>query len=98
MSLYAADGSTNVTVVDGSAWTGLYAADGSYNVVQADGTSYVGLMNNCGAYNVFLSTSEDDPLVLGYIHPCGAINVSTDTYIPETFKVTVVDGEFDTGE
>jgi hypothetical protein len=52
MSLYAADGSLNVTVVAGSSYTGLYAADGSLNVIAAPGGSYVGAYHACGALYV----------------------------------------------
>lgn len=51
MSLYASDGSLNVSVVAGSSYTGLYAADGSLNVIASPGT-YVGLKHPCGALYV----------------------------------------------
>lgn len=90
MSLYAADGSFNVTVVDGTTIGGLQAADGSYNVVQVDGTSIVGLHHACGAYNVVHGTVGsiyDSPH-----HACGAYYVSVSPYLPNTMQVTVVSG------
>jgi hypothetical protein len=89
MSLYAADGSWNVTVVDGSTFTGLYAPDGSYNVVEVDGTSIAGLYAPCGAYNVFVS----DGTYTGFYHPSGAINVSVSPYELSTVRVTAVSGD-----
>ena len=88
MSLYASDGSFNVTVVDGTAITGLYAADGSYNVVQVDGTDYTGIMAPCGAFNVFVYTSGQPASRA----PCGAFMISEDPYVSGTMKVTVVSG------
>jgi len=56
MSFYAADGSWNVTVVDGSTYTGLYAADGSVNVIKSPGGTYVGAFHPCGAWYVTTTT------------------------------------------
>ena len=90
MSLYAADGSINVTIVDGSTYTGLYAPDGSWNVI-TDGSQ--GLYHPCGAYRVTIVSgseytgiqaadgswnavvAESDGLQGGY-HPCGAIRMT----------------------
>lgn len=94
MNFYAADGSTNVTVVDGTTYVGAYAADGSINVFQVDGTTAVPLKHASGALNVFVTTAADDPLALGGQHPCGAANVSVSPYVSETVKVTVVTGAF----
>lgn len=58
MTIRAADGSLNVTVVSGSSHTGLYAADGSINVIQSPGGSYVGLFHPCGAMYVTSNTSN----------------------------------------
>ena len=88
MSLYATDGSFNVTVVDGTDITGLYAADGSYNVVQVDGSEYTGLYAPCGAYNVQVY-SEGQPAVHA---PCGAYLISEEPYTVGTMHVTVVSG------
>lgn len=55
MGYYAADGSMNVTVVDGSTYTGLHAPDGSINVIKAPGGVYVGAHHPCGAWWVTLS-------------------------------------------
>lgn len=90
MPLMATDGSFNVTVVDGTAYTGLQSIDGSYNVVQVDGTTLVGIMHPCGAYNVVLASTGsafDSPH-----HASGAYYVSQGTYIPNTMKVTAVSG------
>ena len=61
MSYYAADGSMNVTVVDGSVYTGLYASDGSINVIKSTG-GYVGAYHPCGAYWVSLTPGGIVPL------------------------------------
>ena len=86
--LYAADGSINVTVVDGLSYTGLYAADGSYNVVSVDGSTYTGVMAECGAYNVIPFTSGT-PMLFA---PCGAFYVTESPYTLGTMRVTVVSG------
>jgi len=52
---YAADGSINISVVDGSTYTGLYAANGSINVVLAPGTGNVGAYAPCGGWWVTVS-------------------------------------------
>lgn len=55
MSYYAADGSMNLTVVDGTTYTGVTASDGSTNVIKSDGFStYVGAHHPCGALWVSL--------------------------------------------
>lgn len=87
MALYAADGSWNVSVVDGSTYTGVQAPDGSYNVFHVDGSVYTGLYAPCGAFNVFVSTGGT-----GYYAPCGALNVSQSPYTRGTVSVTVVSG------
>ena len=92
MSLYAADGSWNVTVVAGTSFTGLYAPNGSYNVVEVPGTSLTGLYAPCGAYNVILS----DGTHTGFYHPCGAMNVAVSPYVRSVTKVTVVSGSLGT--
>lgn len=58
MGLYNDQGQRKVTVVDGTAYTGVYAADGSYNGFLVDelNTDYVGLYHDCGAFNVKLTT------------------------------------------
>lgn len=60
--IYAANGSINVTVVDGTARTGLYAADGSWNVVVATGLTPVGAYHPCGALWVTPVFSITTPL------------------------------------
>lgn len=92
MSYYAADGSMNVTVVDGTTYTGLYAPDGSINVIKSDGIStYVGAHHPCGAWWVSLGTP-------GTISPArapdGSLVVSQAgmPYINSGRPVTVVSG------
>lgn len=88
---YAADGSLNVSVVDGSVYTGLYAADGSYNVVISDGSAYVGAYHPCGAWNV---TDAPAPSTgaLPLRAPDGSLNVSQTPYTNGGQHVTVVSG------
>jgi hypothetical protein len=62
MGFYAADGSMNVTVVDGSVYTGLYASDGSVNVIKSTGASYVGAYHPCGAWWVTLAPGGATPI------------------------------------
>lgn len=71
--VYAADGSMNVTVVDGLTITGIYAADGSINVVLASsgGGGYLGAYHPCGAWWVTLVTSG----LQGKRAPDGSLNV-----------------------
>jgi hypothetical protein len=91
MSLYAADGSINVSVVDGSTRTGLQAADGSYNVIASPGSSYVGLYHPCGAYYV---TPVTDNTFRPSHAPDGSLYV-TNTGSPsknQGLPVTVVSG------
>jgi len=88
MTFYAADGSMNVTVVDGLTITGIQAADGSTNVVQRDGLSLVGSQHPCGAYNIV-----NDGTSVGYYHTSGALNISQfGAYRENTVKVTAVSG------
>lgn len=88
MSLYAADGSFRVTVVDGSTYTGLYAADDSYNVVVVVDTGFTGPQNACGAYNVVLNNTGD----INAYAACGAYNVQLTPYTAGGMPVTVVSG------
>lgn len=91
MSLYAADGSWNVSVVTGSVYTGLYAADGSVNVVAAPGGIYVGAYHPCGAWYVTLAPSPSvgsNPLRA----PDGSLYVSETPYTNGGIRVTVVSG------
>lgn len=86
--LYAANGSINVTVVDGSTYTGLYAPDGSWNVVQVDGTTAVGAYHACGALNVFKYVSGQPSAR----HISGALMVTTTPFVQGATKVNVVSG------
>lgn len=90
MSLYASDGSLNVSVVAGSSYTGLYAADGSLNVIASPGT-YVGIYHPCGALYV---TPVTDTSLHSYYAPDGSMYV-TNTGMPRKDQgqpVTVVSG------
>lgn len=87
--VYAADGSLNVTVVNGLTYTGLYAADGSINVVLSPGTGFVGLYHPCGAWYVTLITSG----LAGYQAIDGSLNVTQSPYvITGAVRVTAVSG------
>lgn len=90
---YAADGSLNVTVVNGATYTGLYAADGSYNVFVVDGTVYVGEYAPCGAWNV--RTAPAPAAGSGaqtQTSPEGGLYVSQTPYTNGAQRVTVVSG------
>lgn len=94
MSLYAADGSFNVSIVSGSSYTGLMAADGSYNVVKAPGGSYVGAYAPCGAYYVTVTDSAKR----GFRAPDGSLYVSSSPYVPNgAARITIVAGSFTPG-
>lgn len=89
MALYAADGSINVTVVDGTAITGLYAADGSWNVVVSDGIDHAGVYHPCGAY--WVTVLEDGPE--GIYATDGSLYVQESPYTyTGGLRVTVVSG------
>lgn len=91
MALYATDGSINVSVVNGSVYTGRTAADGSLNVIQAPGGSYVGLIHPCGAVYV---TPVTDTTFRPFNAPDGSMYV-TNTGMPgknQGQPVTVVAG------
>lgn len=94
MSLYAANGSINVTVVSGSVYTGLYAADGSYNVVVSPGSSQVGLYAPCGAYYV---TEAPANTIIGFYAPDGSRYIYTGTYTGSGQQVTIVSGSLTPG-
>lgn len=95
MSLRAANGTINVTVVSGASYTGIYAADGSFNVIKAPGGTYVGLFHPCGAQYVTLSTGTLVP----YYAPDGSMYVNdlspinTNSGLP----ITVVSGTLHPG-
>ena len=91
MSLYAADGSLNITVVPGTSVTGLQAADGSLNVVQSAGGTPIGIMHSCGALNVTNVAGGTSPV--SYNAEDGSVNVIESPYSPTgALKVTVVSG------
>lgn len=89
MGIYAADGSINVTVVDGTTRTGLYAADGSWNVVLSDGVGFAGVYHPCGGYNVTVLTGGPE----GIFATDGSLFVQETPYTYSGgLKVTVVSG------
>lgn len=87
---YAANGSYNISVVDGLSYTGLYAVDGSINVIVAPGGSYVGAYHACGAWYVTVSPGTLVPLRApdGSLYVVEGAAPSTNTGQP----VTVVSG------
>ncbi len=96
MSFYAADGSMNVTVVDGLSYTGLHAADGSINVILASGLTYVGAYHPCGAWWVTVAPTPStypNPIRA----PDGSLNVSETPYTNGGQRVTVVSGSLTPG-
>lgn len=92
MSLYAADGSMNITVVDGNTYTGIYAPNGSINAVVSDGSSYVGAYHPCGAWWVTVSSGENTIKA-----PDGSLYVQETPYTTGGQRVTVVSGSLDGG-
>lgn len=92
--IYAADGSFNVTVVDGTSYTGVMAADGSYNVIKSPGNAEVGAYHPCGAYWVTLT----DGSKTGYRAPDGSLYITDSPYtLNGAAKVTVVSGTLHPG-
>lgn len=91
MAVYASDGSINVTVVDGSTFTGAQAADGSLYVVER--TSEIGAYHPCGALLVTPITSND-PIIYA---SDGSLKVSESPYYQTSQRVTVVSGSFGGG-
>lgn len=88
MGVYADDGSINVTVVDGTDFTGFYAADSSWNVILAPGDTFVGAQAPCGALYVTIgdgSTTEAQA-------PDGSAYVQESPYTGNGWRVTVVSG------
>lgn len=92
--LYAADGSLNVTVVDGSELVGAYAPDGSLNVILAPDpvVAPVGLYHPCGAIYVTVA-SGSSPLPV--YAPDGSLYVQEDSALSGPIRVTVVEGSFE---
>lgn len=87
--VYAADGSMNVTVVDGNSPTGVYAANGSINVILAPGGRPVGAYHPCGAWYITLVTSG----VVGHYATDGSMNVAESPYTATgAVRITVVSG------
>lgn len=93
MSFYAADGSINISVVDGNSYTGLYAADGSINVVVSPGGSQVGIYAPCGAWYVTVSPGTLIPRQA----PDGSLYVNTSLAQDGSQSVTVTSGSLTPG-
>lgn len=93
MATYAADGSTNIRVVDGNSYVGRYATDGSVNVIVTDGSTYTGLHHPSGAMYVVNTNSG----VLSTSHPSGGIYVADSPYATGATSVTVISGSLDGG-
>jgi len=93
MALYAADGSLNITVVNGLTYVGRYAPDGSMNVVVTDGSTYTGLHHPSGAMYVVNTNSP----IVSIQHPSGAWYVSDSPYQTGSNRVTVISGSLDGG-
>lgn len=55
MSTISSAGQLNLTVVDGSTYTGAQAADGSWYIVLNDGSTYTGYRHKCGAINAVVN-------------------------------------------
>lgn len=96
MSLFAADGSINITVLAaGSGNVPIYAADGSINVVKTDGTTgNVGAYDSSGAWNVAVSPTA---VQIPARSPNGSLYVQTTPYTAGGQKVTVVSGSLGPG-
>jgi len=95
LALYAANGTVNVTVVDGTTFTGIYAADGSMNVIAASGTVPCGSTHPCGARWVTVSPGNTP---CGLYAPDGSWYITEDsTELSGALRVTVVSGSFGAG-
>lgn len=66
--LYAADGTWNINVVDGTTFVGRQGSNGGLNVFQVNGTVFTGYQHKSGAVNVFNATGTEEK----FQHPCGA--------------------------
>lgn len=90
--IYAADGSLNISIVDGTVITGLHAADGSLNsvVAVAPVVANTGINHPCGAQWV---TRAVGAVVVGKRAPDGSLYVATTPYAATgAERVTVVAG------
>jgi hypothetical protein len=92
MAFYAADGSWNITVVDGQTRVGRFNANGSTNVVNAEteATPGKGQFHPSGALRVTVATADKEKGV-GHYAKDGSLLVSEDG-LYEAQKVTVVAG------
>lgn len=87
MTTLAADGSYNVTVVDGEDLVGLFAIDGSMNVVISD-EELGAIYHPSGAIRVTVAGAGQVP----YYAPDGSLYVTESPYETGGTKVTVVAG------
>ena len=83
---YAADGSMNVTVVDGTSFKGVFAADGSINIKVR--SSEYGVYHSCGALLVTVRSVAGNSIYT----PDGSLYVSASPYVSGSQRVTVVSG------
>lgn len=91
---YAANGSWNISIIDGTTITGIYATDGSMNCVEATGLVSVGLTHPCGARWV---TLNNDSTPIGFYAPDGSMYVTDDGTKNGATKVTVISGSLGGG-
>lgn len=88
---YAADGSWNIAVVNGSTYTGAISPDGALNVFQSVASGPIGLYAPCGAYNVTVAgTPPGGPNSRQAAN--GSLNISVSPYTNGGQRVTVVSG------
>lgn len=92
MTFYAADGSWNVTVVDGQTRVGKFNANGSTHVVNAEteATPGTGQYHPSGALRVTVATANNEKGVGRYAKN-GSLLVSEDG-LYEAQKITVLSG------
>jgi hypothetical protein len=94
MALYAADGSTNISVVDGTTYVGRYAPNGSLNTVLSTGSTLTGIHHPSGALYIVNTLSP----TLSFQAPSGGVYVSdTGSYQNGSLRVTVVSGSLGGG-
>lgn len=91
MSLYAQDGSINVSIT-ASPTGSVYAPDGSIYVVQSSGSAN-GSRHSSGAWNVTKLSSPTS----NYYATDGSINVDVSPYSNGGQRVTVVSGSWSGG-
>lgn len=87
--IYAADGTINVTVVDGTSRVNTYAADGSLNVQVSPGTGWVGIFAPCGALYI---TPYEGAGPTTYYAADGSVNMKETLSPFGGMRVTVISG------